>query len=376
MQETSHTLLLDRKPHGLTQSSRTQKVPRSQITGNARGQGQTRQIHFHAPETISIETLETCVEHYLADCELRLYAPRTTETRRLFIRNLLWFLRHRNYKQCGTVELRQFFHYLAHGHEEPGGRFGHKHLNRPVRPVTIKDYYNCLRSLFDWLVAHNVIADNPFDSIPSPHVREEVKAPLSLDQIRTMLQCARQSSQPLRDVAILSLLLDTGCRASELISIQLEDVDWNNRCCLVLGKGNKYRTLYFGSKTAEALKAYVRATGRSDSDPQRNNCGTPLFLSSFAGTGGRPHTQHEPLTRSGLLQLTQRLGQSGGIKGSYSPHAFRRTFAVQTLRNGANVFSVQAMLGHTDLQMTRRYCAVAHADVEAQHRQFAPMDRL
>ncbi len=85
---------------------------------------------------------------------------------------------------------------------------------------------------------------------------------------------------------------------------------------------------------------------------------------------------HEPIGLSGLQQLLKRLEKTCGIKASRSPHAFRRSFAVQTLKNGANVFSVQAMLGHTDLQMTQTYCALAQADIEAQHRQYSPLDRL
>jgi site-specific recombinase XerD len=344
----------------------------------------TNSINTHpavpGSNVLSPRELRDLFEQYMQECEMRLYAARTLETRRLFIGNLLWFLDHRNHAVCSEPEIHQFFYYLAHGHTEPGGRFGRKNLNRPVRPVTMKDYYNCLRPFFAWLVERRFLKENPFQFIPPPHVRVEVKSPLSLDQIQTLFESARRSTQPLRDTAILSLLLDTGCRASELIAIQLEDVDWQNRCCRVLGKGNKYRTLYFGDRTGQALQAYVEASGRQVSvgnDRVYNaSVTTPLFLSDAACLGTRDERHPTPLTRSGLLQLMKRLGKAGGIKMSCSPHALRRTFAVQTLRNGANVFSVQAMLGHTDLQMTRRYCAIAHADVEAQHRQFAPMDRL
>lgn len=325
-----------------------------------------------APSNLSVDNFAVLLNEYIQECELRLYSARTIESRRLFIGNLLWFLQHKDFRECGVSELRQFFHYLINGHTEPGGRFGHKHLNRPVRPVTVKDYYNCIRPFFDWLVTRRVLAENPFEWIPTPHVRNEVKEPLSISQFQELIHSASKTLQPLRDVAILSLLLDTGCRASELISLKREDIDWDNRSCRVLGKGNKFRTIYFGEKTATALKAYVSSSGPAEnSEPES----LPLFLST---RGVEPDSMEgtRSLTRSGLLQLVERLSRAAGIKGSCSPHVLRRTFAVQTLRNGANVFSVQAMLGHTDLQMTRRYCAVANADVEAQHRAFAPMDRL
>lgn len=197
--------------------------------------------------------LEHLVVAYLSDCELRLYSPHTIETRRVFLKNFLWFLDNKRCTLCGVSELRQFFHYLMHGHEEPGGRFGNKNLTRAVRPVTVMDYYTCLRSLFDWLVAQRIIGETPFAVIAKPQVREEVKTALSAQQISALLQATSKSADPTRNAAILALLLDTGCRASELISIHHKDLDLVNRRCRVLGKGDKYRMLFLGQRTAAIL---------------------------------------------------------------------------------------------------------------------------
>ncbi len=343
-------------------------------------------------DSISVVALKRFTEDYLGECELRLQSPRTVETRRVFIRNLLWFLHKRTYSTCGTAELRQFFHYLMHGHTEPGGRFGQAHLIRPVRPITLKDYYISLRSFFDWLKTKGILTETPFAAIPKPQVREGIKEPLSKEHIATLLQAAQASKEPLRNVAILSFLLDTGCRASELIALELKDVDIANHCGTVLGKGNKYRPVYFGARTAEALRTYLEGTRQRRCNGGKSPENTPLFLSGNRPTASKPDGSSQgssnrgssnqgghdtaPLTRSGLQQLLERLAGKCGIKASCSPHAFRRSFAVQTLRNGANVFSVQAMLGHTDLQMTQKYCALAQTDVEAQHRRFGPLDRM
>lgn len=303
----------------------------------------------------SVAKLQGLSDEYLCDCDLRLQSPRTIETRRVFLRNFLWFLERRGYETCGVPQLRQFFHYLMHGHEEPGGRWGQSRFNRPVRPITVMDYYTCLRSFFDWMAAQQVIRDTPFAAIPKPQVREEVKTSLSAEQIEALLRAAGESAAPKRNAAILALLLDTGCRASELVSMRRKDLDLANRRCRVLGKGDKYRTLFFGERTAEALSHYLREQGANLGEE------TPLFPSARGS---------DSLTRSGLLHLIKRLGQRAGIKDAACVHALRRSFAVQMLRNGANVFSVQAMLGHTNLQQTRKYCALALADSEAQHRRF------
>lgn len=220
--------------------------------------------------------------------------------------------------------------------------------------------------MFDFFVSQGVIERSPFDSIPKPQAQDEVKLPLSQQQIEGLLREARRSSEPARDTAVVSMLLDTGCRASELVSIRNGDLDMKNRCCRVLGKGNKYRTIFFGESTARALVDYkprlIRPSASALAFQEQS-----LFLSAKTG---------KPLQLSGLQQIMKRLKKNCGFRISCSPHALRRAFAVQTLKNGANVFSVQAMLGHTDLEMTQRYCFLAQADVEAQYRQFSPMDRL
>lgn len=320
---------------------------------------------------IQTPDLEQLAQVYLTECELQLQSSQTIATRRVFIKNLQWFLKHKRHTACGLPELRLFFHYLAHGHEEPGGRFGISYLRKPVRPVTIRDYHISLRSFFAWMVAEGKIRETPFQHLPKPRVREDIKSPLSLEQVATLLDAAKTSKFPERDKMIILMLLDTGCRASELVSLRWRDIDLEHGCCNVIGKGNRLRTVFFGSSTAKALTDYRSALFdlREQLEFSNRDIGlggeTPLLLC------GR---DLKPMKRDGLQQTLERLGRRSGIRASCSPHAFRRTFAVQMLRNGANVFSVQALLGHSDLEMTRRYCAIAQTDVEAQHRRFSPVD--
>jgi integrase/recombinase XerD len=130
-----------------------------------------------------------------------------------------------------------------------------------------------------------------------------------------------------------------------------------------LGKGNKPRTIYFGRDTKKQLWRYLQTRPVQDDEP--------LFLSMRGTLAG------DPLTRAGLLQLIERLGKMAGIKGvRVSPHTFRHTQAVTFLNNGGNVFALQQLLGHEDLSMTRRYVAIADADLENQARRFSPVDSL
>lgn len=318
--------------------------------------------HPPARNYLPVVELPKAIEDWLLDCEYRSHSPETITTRRTFFKTLRWFLEHRGYAVCGTTELKEFLHYLRHGHEEPGGRWGNKRCNKPVRPVTVKDYWICFSTFFKWLVAEGLLDTSPMSAIPKPVVRLEDKQPLTVGQVKSLLSAARSSLHSHRDEAIVLLLLDTGIRSSELVSLKVKDIDLHIRQCKILGKGNKARVVHFGTTTGNSLRWYLRHHSAAPEEP--------LFLADKSGGMIRP------LTRSGLQQLLRRLGQAAKIQTSCSPHVLRRTFAVTWLRNGANVFSLQSMLGHSELRMTQRYLSLACADIAEQARQFSPADSL
>lgn len=337
----------------------------------------------------------------MKDCELRLLSRDTLEGRKYFYRNFLRFLDHKDITYCTVMDIRNFFHYLANGHEEPGGRFGRAHMTKPLRPISIRDYYNSLRLLFEWLHAQGITPESLFAKISPPIARTGIKQPLSQEQLDKLMTAARRSSDPLRNCALIAFLLDTGCRAGETVGVKLGDVDLANGRCRVLGKGNKYRTVFFGQRTSELLNEYLNASyergGQSDVSLPLFYSGLRLRIDLSRNIEVQPNdfeTSDEGLTtvfrdprgnlleippamtRSGMLHLMKRIAKNAGIKDDVCLHAFRRTFAIEMLRSGAHVFGVQALLGHTDLTQTRKYCAVALSDAEAQHRKYSPMDRL
>jgi site-specific recombinase XerD len=273
----------------------------------------------------------------------------------------LWFLEYRKAKNCGKQELRQFFAYLSNGHHD-GGRWGNKRFNKPLRPATVRTYFEHLRAFFSWLENEEYLSRSPFHNFAPPVYRADQVQPFNPNQVEDILNACRKSKYPQRDEAIVRFLLDTGVRASEMCNLRMRDCDLSEGQARVLGKGNKYRTVCFGRKTSRALRAYFRYDERMPEEP--------LFFSERgidAGAG---------LTRRGLLQLIERLGKQAKVQGTRcTPHVFRHTFAVEFLRNGGNVFSLKQMLGHTSLHMTNNYVALAEADIKKQHRQFSPGDR-
>ena len=312
---------------------------------------------------IPIAELSRHIEDWLIDGTISEHSPRTLEVRRHAMDKFLWFLREHGYAACSLCEIRRFFAYLQTGHLEPGGRWGNPHQTKPLRPVTVQTFHKHLRTFFNWLVKQEIVLASPMEKIPAIVARPDQIQPFSEAQLLALFKAAKASKHKRRDEALLLFLLDTGLRASEVCNLKIKDVDFANRRCVVLGKGDKYRSAHFGRTTHKDLWQYVRESGR---EPD-----APLFLSDRGTRAG------EPLTRSGLFQLVQRLGQRAGIQATRcSPHTFRHTFAIQFLRNGGNTFTLKEILGHTSLHMTNRYVALAQADIANQHRQFSPADRL
>ena len=312
-------------------------------------------------DAVAIEVLHQGIQEWLADCEYRQHSPATIAFRRMVCEKLSWFLVQGEYSECGTFELRAFLNYLTNGHKDKGGRWGNPQLTKPVKAVTVKDYHRHLRTLFTWMETEYFIDDSPLNGLKAPKVSTEQIQPFSREQVESLLVAARSSRQPLRNEAILTLLFDTGLRASELCGLNIQDVDMSSHSARVLRKGNKTQIIYFGRQTARVLRKYLR--GRDEG---------AVFLSEDGGI-----TSGSRLTTTGLRLMFRRLGKAANITSvRCSPHTLRHTFAVEFLRNGGNVFSLKQMLSHNSLHVTMRYVNLAEADIQFQHRQFSPADKL
>ncbi|MEQ1821730.1 MAG: tyrosine-type recombinase/integrase [Fimbriimonadaceae bacterium] len=308
---------------------------------------------------LSTSELPRFINGWILDGQYRQLSKQTLTARRCVTERLVWWLRREGLDGCSAAEIKGFLCYVTTGHTEPGGRYGIANLNKPVRTRTVKDTHGILRSFFLWIVAEGYIPASPMATVKAPIHRPDQIQPFTEEQVSDLIRAAKKGRNPKRDEALIMFMLDTGVRASELCGIDLNDLDIVNRKVIVLGKGNKHRAVYFGRETGRTLWAYVREEGIEGT--------SPLFQS---GRGGR-------FSRSGLRQLFERLGHEANLEATRcSPHTLRHTFAVMFLRAGGSVFSLREMLGHTDLSMTNRYVSLAQADVQNQHRQFSPVERL
>ncbi|MBN2555903.1 MAG: tyrosine-type recombinase/integrase, partial [Anaerolineales bacterium] len=238
--------------------------------------------------------------------------------------------------------------------------------DQPLSPKTIRNVYVTLLSFFTWASTEFDI-DSPMESVPAPKFQSAPVIPLSRDDVDAMLdvcdltrranttdrsrfQSKRATAR--RDRAIILTLLDTGLRASELCALRIGDVDLKTGRVEVRhgprggAKGGKGRTVFLGKTARRFLWRYL-AEREDEEDPE-----APVFISRW----------DRPMNPNSLRQLIKSLAEKAGVRDCY-PHRFRHTFAITYLRAGGDVFTLQALLGHSSLEMVRHYSRIAEVDL-------------
>lgn len=219
---------------------------------------------------------------------------------------------------------------------------------RQCSKVTIDNMRRILSSFFAWLEDEDYIVKSPVRRIHKVKTDSLVKETLSDEQLEQM----RDKCDNLRDLAMLDLLASTGIRVGELVRINRADLNFQERQCVVFGKGNKERIVYFNARAKIHLEAYLRE--RTDDNPA-------LFVSL--------HDPHERLQISGVERRLKALGRSAHVERVH-PHKFRRTLATMAIDKGMPIEQVQRLLGHVRIDTTLRYAMVNQNNVKLSHRKY------
>lgn len=247
--------------------------------------------------------------------------------------------------QITPTDLRLYLLHLEETGHNPGG---------------INAAYRALRAFLYWWEVEVEPKDwkNPIKKVKAPKVGKEPLDPVENETVKALIdECDKSTLTGLRDQAILYALLDTGARASEFLALNLEDIDTITGAALIRkGKGRKPRTVFLGRTSRKALRRYLKA--RKDKSPA-------LWVTN---EGTR-------LTYSGLRSILRRRADLAGVEAP-TLHSFRRAFALTMLRNGADIYSLQELMGHADLQILRRYLKQTNEDLAQAHRQAGPVDNM
>ena len=214
--------------------------------------------------------------------------------------------------------------------------------------VSIDNIRRNLNSFFSWLEEEDYILKSPMKRIHKIKTRKVVKHVITDEMIERL----RDSCTEKRDLAMIDLLYSTGIRVGELVNLNIDDIDFNARECVVYGKGDKERRVYFDAKAKIHLKEYIDE--RKDDNPA-------LFV-----TLDKPH---ERMKISGVEIRIREMGRKLGLEKIH-PHKFRRSMATRAIDKGMPIEQVQKILGHSQIDTTMHYAMVNQDNVKASHQKY------
>lgn len=219
---------------------------------------------------------------------------------------------------------------------------------RNISNVTLDGMRRCIKSFFTFLYTENLINTNPSAALHQVKCEKKIKHPFTDRDLEKL----KRSCQNRRDRALVEFLYSTGCRISEVISLNRDDINFDNNSIVVSGKGSKQRIVYMTDVCAMYLQEYLEE--RTDDNP----C---LFA-----------TLIEPYRRMQKTGLEARLHKIGNIAGvdNVHPHRYRRTLATNMLNRGANIQDVACILGHEDIRTTQIYCFIDQNNVMITHNKY------
>ncbi|MBC6001340.1 MULTISPECIES: site-specific tyrosine recombinase/integron integrase [Veillonella] len=222
-------------------------------------------------------------------------------------------------------------------------------LRNNCSKTTVDNIRRNLSSFFSWLEAEDYIIKSPIRRIHKIRTGSKVKETLSEECIERL----RDSCLHIRDLAMIDLLYSTGIRVGELVNLNIGDINFEERECIVYGKGNKQRKVYFDAKAKVHLKRYLE---------QRNDYNDALFVTL--------DSPFERLKISGVEIRLRKLGRLALLDQRVHPHKFRRSMATRAIDKGMPIEQVQKLLGHQQIDTTMHYAMVNQSNVKISHRKF------
>jgi site-specific recombinase XerD len=324
-------------------------------------------IKMEVPPGVSLKSL---VVGFVLTKRTEGKSPRTVEYYQENLRRFLWYAERQGWSDdirfLTEWQIREFLGYVGtETHRWGLEGNGSETSQRNASHSTVRHYFVVLSCFFNWVVEEGFVEENPMAKIKVAKSKPKVVVPFSSEEISRMLEICDYDYEHnakflgSRNRAIILVLLDTGIRLSELIGMKVGDINNDTGYIRVLGKGGKERVVRMGKVARKALWRYLMY--RTNKDTQE------LWLTE----------EGKPLHNSGVQSLVKRLKERAGINGNGNVHRFRHTFALSFLRTDKNVFNLQYLLGHSDLDMVRRYTStLGMEDALRAHEKASPADLM
>ena len=308
-------------------------------------------------DNVQLQRLKSVLEHELFDCEIKTQAKRDEDDGNQLLDS---FITAKRIEGCSEKTLKYYRTTIENMIEAVGKSVRHiqtedlrtyltnyQQKNSPSR-VTIDNIRRILSSFFSWLEDEDYIIKSPVRRIHKVKTATNVKETYTEEDLEKM----RDNCVELRDLAIIDMLASTGMRIGEMVLLNKADIDFNERECVVFGKGDKERVVYFDARTKIHLRNYINS--RTDENPA-------LFVTL--------RSPFERIKIGGIETRLRKMGKELEIEKVH-PHKFRRTLATMAIDKGMPIEQLQQLLGHKRIDTTLQYAMVKQSNVKQAHRKY------
>ncbi len=291
-------------------------------------------------------TLQNAIDEFLIEQQIRGNSPKTVL---YYSRCLGFFAEYNGFKSrsIGSISIADCKSYLLHL------------KTKDITTTTIQTYIRALRSFLSWCYSEGYIETNIPEYFKLPKAKRKTIDVLTDEEIKRLFACLNgRDFYSVRNYCIVALMLDSGLRLNEVVTLERSKIHIVEGYIIVNGKGDKERIVPLGLNSKKALLRYVSIIPNSDIK-------TPLFVKDDLTT----------LKQSTIKQLFRRLKKLSGIP-RLRPHLLRHSFATRYLENGGDIYSLQLILGHTSLEMVKKYVHLTNSKMAVNFNNYSPLDKV
>ena len=292
-----------------------------------------------------MKTLEQLIEEFLRYLLIdKGYSNNTINSYRIDLEKFLKYNKNRNVNDISNDDIREYVKWLS---------------KNELNQKTISRNISCLRSFYKFLVIEKFVKNNPSDSLITPKIKKSLPSTLTEEEVLKLLDIKLTDSFSYRNKAMLELMYGTGLRVSELVSLKLQDIDLSEDIVRTFGKGKKERIIPIGDYAVEYLKKYLE-----EYRPlmlKKTNC-EYVFLNNHG----------KKMTRQGFFKIVKKIADENGINKQLSPHTLRHSFASHLLKYGADLRTIQELLGHSDISTTQIYTHITNEELKKNYQDYHP----
>lgn len=235
-----------------------------------------------------------------------------------------------------------------------------KYLNKQnLNEKSISRNISCLKSFYKYLIIEKIVKNNVTDALYMPKIQKSLPNILSPDEVDKLLDIELKDSFSYRNKAMLELMYSSGLRVTELVDLKLQDIDLSQDIVRIFGKGSKERVIPIGDYAKEYLEKYIKEYRNS---MFKKNTNEYVFLNNHGNK----------MTRQGFFKIIKKISNEVGIKKDISPHTLRHSFASHMLKYGADLRTIQELLGHSDISTTQIYTHITNEELKNNYEEYHP----